>query len=206
MKEVLQDSALILVFILLSGLFVAAELALVSLREGQLRGLAGRGRRGKRVADLAAEPNRFLAAVQVGVTVAGFLSAAFGAATLGDKLKPRLVDRGLSEGAASAVAVIFVTLVISYVSIVLGELVPKRLALQRSEGIALVAAPFVDRMARLLRPVIWLLSKSTNGVVRLIGGGPNNRRGGVSEGKMRGPGRGHETPGGEGGRGVGGGL
>ena len=185
MKDVLRDSALILVFILLSGLFVAAELALISLREAQLRGLAGRGRRGKRVADLAAEPNRFLAAVQVGVTVAGFLSAAFGAATLGDKLKPRLVDRGLSEGAASAVAVIFVTLIISYVSIVLGELVPKRLALQRSEGIALLAAPFVDRMARLLRPVIWLLSKSTNGVVRLIGGDPNVGREEISEEELR---------------------
>ena len=142
MRDVLQDSALILVFILLSGLFVAAELALISLREAQLRGLAGarqawqaRRRPGR------AGPNRFLAAVQVGVTVAGFLSAAFGAATLGDKLKPRLVDHGLSDGAASAVAVIFVTLIISYVSLVLGELVPKRLALQRSEGISLVAAP-----------------------------------------------------------------
>jgi putative hemolysin len=185
MKDVLKDSALILVFILLSGLFVAAELALVSLREAQLRGLAGRGKRGKRVADLAAQPNRFLAAVQVGVTVAGFLSAAFGAATLGDKLKPRLVDRGLSDGAASAVAIIFVTLIISYVSIVLGELVPKRLALQRSEGIALFAAPFVDRMARLLRPVIWLLSRSTNGVVRLIGGDPNIGREEISEEELR---------------------
>src|SRR3954447_2391229 len=185
MKEVLQDSALILVFILLSGLFVAAELALVSLREGQLRGLAGRGRRGKRVADLAAEPNRFLAAVQVGVTVAGFLSAAFGAATLGDRLKPRLEAHGFSPGAASALAIIGVTLIISYVSIVLGELVPKRLALQRSEGIALVAAPFVDRMARLLRPVIWLLSKSTNGVVRLIGGDPSIGREEISEEELR---------------------
>src|SRR3954454_17784349 len=148
MKEILQDSALILVFILLSGLFVAAELALVSLREAQLRGLAGRGKRGKRVADLAAQPNRFLAAVQVGVTVAGFLAAAFGAATLGDKLKVRLAEHGLSEGAASAVAVVVVTLIISYVSIVLGELVPKRLALQRSQGIALVAALFDYRMPR----------------------------------------------------------
>ena len=101
------------------------------------------------------------------------------------KLKPRLEAHGLSPGAASALAIIGVTLVISYVSIVLGELVPKRLALQRTEGIALAAAPFVDRMARLLRPVIWLLSKSTNGVVRLIGGDPNIGREEISEEELR---------------------
>jgi putative hemolysin len=185
MKATLEDALLILVFILLSGLFVAAELALVSLREAQLRGLSVRGKRGKRVADLAAQPNRFLAAVQLGVTVAGFLSAAFGAATLGDRLKPHLVEHGVSTGAASALAIIIVTLAISYVSIVLGELVPKRLALQRSEGIALMVAPFVDRLARLLRPVIWLLSRSTNIVVRLVGGDPNIGREEISEEELR---------------------
>jgi putative hemolysin len=185
MKATFEDAGLILIFILLSGLFVAAELALVSLREAQLRGLAVRGKRGKRVADLAAQPNRFLAAVQVGVTVAGFLSAAFGAATLGDRLKPHLIAHGVSSGAASALAIIIVTLAISYVSIVLGELVPKRLALQRSEGIALMVAPFVDRLARLLRPVIWLLSRSTNIIVRLIGGDPNIGREEISEEELR---------------------
>ncbi|HTY70831.1 MAG TPA: hemolysin family protein [Actinomycetes bacterium] len=185
MSSTLRDAGLILLFILTSGLFVAAELALVSLREGQLRTLAARGKRGQRVADLAAEPNRFLAAVQIGVTVTGFLSAAFGAATLGKRLAPRLESWGLSSGAASALAIICVTLVISYVSIVLGELVPKRLALQRSEGIALVVAPFVDRMARLLRPVIWLLSRSTNGVVRLVGGDPDIGREEMSEEELR---------------------
>jgi len=184
-SSTLRDAGLILLFILTSGLFVAAELALVSLREGQLRTLAARGKRGQRVADLAAEPNRFLAAVQIGVTVTGFLSAAFGAATLGKRLAPRLESWGLSSGAASALAIICVTLVISYVSIVLGELVPKRLALQRSEGIALVVAPFVDRMARLLRPVIWLLSRSTNGVVRLVGGDPDIGREEMSEEELR---------------------
>jgi putative hemolysin len=185
MKATLEDAGLILVFILLSGLFVAAELALVSLRDAQLRGLATRGKRGKRVADLAAQPNRFLAAVQVGVTVAGFMSAAFGAATLGDRLKPHLVDHGVSVGAASVLAIILVTLVISYVSIVIGELVPKRLALQRSEGISLMVAPFVDRLARLLRPVIWLLSRSTNIVVRLVGGDPSVGREEISEEELR---------------------
>src|SRR4051794_7062708 len=110
MSASLRDAGLILVFILLSGMFVAAELALISLREAQLKGLSTRGRRGKRVADLAAQPNRFLAAVQIGVTVAGFLSAAFGAATLGDRLKPRLEAHGFSPGAASALAIIGVTL------------------------------------------------------------------------------------------------
>jgi putative hemolysin len=134
---VILNIALVLGFIVVGGVFAAAEIALVSLREGQIRALAQRGRRGAKVAELAEDPNRFLSAVQVGVTLAGFLSAAFGAATLAEELRPVLEGWGVGRGLARVIALVFVTAVISYVSIVLGELAAKRLALQHAEGFAL---------------------------------------------------------------------
>ncbi|MEU8247110.1 hemolysin family protein [Nonomuraea sp. NPDC048916] len=164
--------ALVLLFILVGGFFAGAEMAMVSLRESQVRKLAQHGRRGERVVKLARDPNRFLSAVQIGVTVATMLSAAFGADRLGMQLAPALERWGAPPAIADVLALVLVTLAISYVSLVLGELAPKRLARQRAEGFALVVAPFLDRIAALSRPIIWALSKSTDGVVRLLGGNP----------------------------------
>ncbi|GAA2130605.1 hemolysin family protein [Kitasatospora kazusensis] len=187
MNETLRDAALVLVFILLGGLFNIAEISLISLREGQIRALEAKGTRGAaRAAHLAADPNRFLAAVQVGVTCMGFLSAAFGADTLAGKLSPVFVRLGLSSGVSDAVALVGLTLVISYVSLVLGELTPKRIGLQRADAIAVLAAPVVDVMSVVLRPVIWLLGHSTNLMVRLFGGDPKAGRGTMSSEELRG--------------------
>jgi putative hemolysin len=177
--------ALVFVFILVGGLFSSTEMALVSLRESQIKALAARGRRGRRVASVASNPNRFLAALQIGVTLAGFLSAAFGAATLSDQFAPVLVSWGVPERISSLVALLSITLVISYFSLVLGELAPKRIALQRAEGLALIAAPIVDRFASLVSPVVWLLSKSTDFVVRLLGGDPKAGREQISNEELR---------------------
>ncbi len=185
MNGTLTSVLLVLGFLLVGAVFAAAEIALVSLREGQVRALSARGKRGERLARLAADPNRFLAAVQIGVTLAGFLSAAFGAATLADDLAPVLVGWGLDEGAAAAVALVAITLAVSYASLVLAELVPKRLALQRAEGVSLALAPGLDRIATLFRPVIWLLSHSTDLVVRLVGGDPDAAREQISEEELR---------------------
>ncbi|WP_380169662.1 hemolysin family protein [Jannaschia sp. R86511] len=187
------DAALVLVFILVGGLFAGSEIALVSLRDSQIEGLRRRGGRGERVARLAADPNRFLSAVQVGVTVTGFFSASFGAATLAPALAPGLVRLGLSEGAAQTTAFIGVTLLIACLSLVLGELAPKRLALQRAEGLSLLAAGPLDVIARILRPVIWLLSKATDVVVRLLGGDPNASREEIGEEELRSLVREHES-------------
>ena len=100
MSTVLLNIALILVFILIGGVFAAAEMALVSLRDSQIRQLANRGKRGRTVARLTENPNLFLSAVQIGVTLAGFLSAAFGGVTLSDDLAPVLQRLGLSERVA----------------------------------------------------------------------------------------------------------
>jgi len=176
---------LVLLFILVGGVFAGTEIALVSLRESQVARLERQSARGARVAAVARDPNRFLAAVQIGVTVAGFFSAAYGASTLAPDLAPVLEDAGLAPALAGTVALVALTLVIAYLSLVLGELVPKRIALQRAAGVALVVAPPLDRFATLMRPVIWLLSRSTDGVVRLVGGDPSARSEQMSEEELR---------------------
>ena len=193
MDSVWLNCLLILVFVIFGGFFAAAEIALVSLRDGQIKSLATRGRRGETVARVAANPNRFLSAVQIGVTLMGFLSAAFGGATLASELSPVLQDLGPSEPVADVLALVLITIAISYVSIVLGELAAKRLALQRAEGTALLLAPSVDRVASAARPVIWLLSVSTDAVVRLLGGDPTAQREQMSDEELRELVSSHET-------------
>jgi len=187
------NSGLILLFVILGGFFAAAEIGLVSLRDGQIRSLAQRGRRGQTVARVAADPNRFLSAVQIGVTLMGFLSAALGGATLARALSPVFVDWGLQPGLADVLALVLVTLVISYVSIVLGELVAKRLALQRAEGTALLLGPVIDKLATALRPIIWLLGRSTNVVLRMLGVDPGAQREQMSDEELRELVSSHET-------------
>jgi putative hemolysin len=185
MDNVWLNIGLIFVFVLVGGAFAGAEIAIVSLRESQVRSIAERGRRGRRLARLVAEPNRYLAALQVGVTLAGFLSAAFGATALSGPFAEWLVDRGMADGFATALALVVVTIGISYVSLVLGELAPKRLALQRAERIAQIVATPVDRVAMIFRPLIWLLSRSTDIVVRIFGGDPKASRESISSEELR---------------------
>ncbi len=185
MDGVLLSLALVLLFVLVGGYFSASELALVSLRDSQVERMAAASRRGKRVARLRADPNRFLAAVQIGVTLSGFFSAAYAGSTLTGPLGEVLIGWGLPPGLAGTIALVAVTAFISYLSLVLGELVPKRLAIQRSEAVSLFVAPMLDRVARISRPVIWLLSRSTNVVVRLLGLDPKGGGDEVTEEELR---------------------
>ncbi|KAA1422379.1 HlyC/CorC family transporter [Mumia zhuanghuii] len=186
MDGTLWNIALVLVFILLGGVFAAAEMALVSLRDSQLPEIATRGKRGATVARLASDPNRFLSAVQIGVTLSGFLSAAFGGATLASDLSPLLEDLGMSEALSSVTALILITIFISYLSIVFSELTAKRLAMQHAVTFSLALAPAVDAIARFATPVIWLLSVSTNFVVRMLGGDPSAAREEITDVELRG--------------------
>ena len=173
MGVLLGEIGLVALFILIGGCFNAAEISMISLRESQVRQLAANyGAKGRRLERLVADPNRFLAAVQIGVTVATMLSSAFGAATVSERVAAWLVTKGFDEGAAAPVALIGVTLIISFFSLVLGELTPKRLALQRREAIALFASAPLSLLARLFRPAVWLLGRSTDLMVRLLGGDP----------------------------------
>ncbi|MDN4172950.1 hemolysin family protein [Nocardioides sp. SOB77] len=176
---------LVVLFVLVGGVFAATEIALVSLRDSQVSRMERESARGARVAAIARDPNRFLAAVQIGVTVAGFFSAAYGGSTLAPDVAPYLVDLGLPEGAADTAALVSMTLLIAYLSLVLGELVPKRLALQRSAQLSLLVGPPLDRFATVMRPVIWLLSRSTDALVRLLGGDPSATNDELSEEELR---------------------
>jgi putative hemolysin len=177
------DVLLVLAFVLVGGVFAATEIALVSLRTAQVDKLEAQGGRGHAVASLARDPNRFLSAVQIGVTVAGFFSAAFGASTLAPSFAPAF--EALGAPAPGTVSLVVTTLVVSYLSLVLGELVPKRLALQRSVGVAKLFAPPLGRFATVMTPVIWLLSISTNLLVRLLGGNPDVTGDEVDEEELR---------------------
>ncbi|MDE8589210.1 hemolysin family protein [Arthrobacter sp. NQ4] len=175
----LVNIGLVLGFVLLGGVFAAAEMALVSLRESQVRGIEKSGDTGARTAALARNPNRFLSTVQIGVTLSGFFSAAYGASAIAPAVVPLLEALGLGA-AAGPVSFIGMTLLVAYLSLVLGELAPKRLALQRPVAFTKVLAPPLVGLARVMRPVIWLLSVSTDTVVRLLGGDPRAKREGIS--------------------------
>ena len=192
MDQIWINVLVVLFFVLLGGFFAAAELALVSLRENQVQRLAESSRRGRRLASLTADPNRFLAAVQVGVTLAGFVSAGFGAAQIAPELAQPLISAGLAEGVAQTLAFVVITVLIAYLSLVLGELVPKRIALQRVEKVALFAAAPIDFIARLFRPFIVALSFSTNVIVRIFGIDPTAGKESISEEELRDLVAGHE--------------
>jgi putative hemolysin len=160
-------------------------MALVSLREGQVRALSQRGKRGQRAARLASDPNRFFSAVQIGVTLATLVTGAYGADTLAGVLKSWLVRQHMTAGWAGPVAFLAVTICITFVSLILGELAPKRIGLQRAPRVALVAAPLLDRIATLARPVVWLLTECTNLVVAVLGGDPRVGRQAMTEQELR---------------------
>lgn len=185
MNPVVGNMLLILLFILVGGVFAAAEMALVSLRDTQIKQLATRGKRGQKVAQLVADPNLFLSAVQIGVTLSGFLGASFGGALLEEPLAGVLVGLGLPEGASGPLAIVLITIAISYFSIVIGELTAKRLAMQRAEAFAMTLGPLVSAIAVIAKPVIWFLGASTNVLVRVFGGDPRASREEVTDEELR---------------------
>jgi len=185
MSKVVLEIIIVLVIACAGGFFAASEMALVSLREGQVRALAKRGRRGQRAARLAQDPNRFFSAVQIGVTLATLITGAYGAETLAGALKSWLVRQHMQAAWAGPVSFIAVTIGITFVSLILGELAPKRIGLQRAPRVALFAAPLLDRIATLARPVVWLLTVTTNLVVAVLGGEPRVGRQAMTEAELR---------------------
>ena len=181
-----QTMAIVLLFTIVGGIFAAAETALITLRESQVKKLAASGRRGRRLEKLMLNPNRFLGAVQVGVTLAGFLSAGYGASRIVPVFAPNIVEWGLSESAAETVAFVLATLLIAYLSLVVGELTPKRLAIQHAERYSLLLVTLVDFIARITAPFIWLLSHSSDALLRILGGDPNAGKEQISGEELRG--------------------
>ena len=182
MAGVLPQLILVAVLIMLNAVFAGSELALVSLREGQLQRLEhGSGRRAL-LARLARQPNQFFATIQVGITLAGFLASAAAAVSLA---KPLTGPLGFLGGAAEGVAIVLVTLVLTYFTLVFGELAPKRIAMQRAERWGLAVVRPLAWLAAVARPVVWLLSRSTDLVVRIAGADPTLQRADVTEEELR---------------------
>ena len=174
--------ALIAVLVAVNALLSGTEIALISLREGQLRRLEEAGERGRLIANLVRDPNQFLATIQIGITLAGFLASAVAAIALAEPLVDPL---GFLGAAAEPVAVVFVTLVLTFITLVAGELAPKRVAMQRAERWATLAARPLSGLATIVRPVVALLSWSTDVVVRLLGGDPAVTQEAVTQEEVR---------------------
>ncbi|WP_372593796.1 hemolysin family protein [Actinotalea sp.] len=182
MDSVGYQLALLVVLIVLNAWFAGSEIALVSLRESKLRGLEGSGARGRTLARLARDPKRYLATIQIGITLAGFLAAATAAVSLAEPLVPLL---GFLGAAAEPVAILGVTVVLTFLMLVLGELAPKRIALQRAERWALAVARPLDVLSRLAHPAVWLLGGVTDALVRLVGLDPKEPRDEISPAELR---------------------
>ncbi len=163
---------IVAVLTLVNGLLAMSELAVVSSRPARLKVLAGEGRRGAAVAlKLQEDPGKFLSSVQIGITLVGVLSGAFSGATLGDRLGGALVGAGVDPAIAVPVGVGIVVIIITYLSLIIGELVPKQIALRDAEGVATRVAPLMAFIASVAAPVVWLLDVSGRLVLRLLGQG-----------------------------------
>ena len=176
---------LIFIFLVLGSIFSGTELALVSLRGSQIDQMEQEDARGARVAAIARDPNKFLSTVQSGVTLSGFLSASFGESSISPFIVPVVKSWGVPANIAAPLTTIVLTLIISYCSIVISEMVPKRIAMQRTEQIARAVVPAIDVFAKVCKPIIWLIGKNTNGIVRLLGFDPNETESEVSDEELR---------------------
>jgi putative hemolysin len=188
MNRYLGETLVILVLIALNGYFAAAEISLVSARRTALQTAAGKGSTGARAAlSLLDDPNRLLSTISVAITLVGFSAASLAAVTFEEPLRLWLVSLGfgLLSRIASGLAVFLVTLAVTYVTLVFGELAPKRLGLSRSERVAQAVAMPVTWLSVILSPVVWLLGVSTSVVSRLIGAGGAITRHAVSEEEIK---------------------
>lgn len=177
-----------IVLIALNAIFACAEIAVLSINELKLERMAQQGdKRARRLFALTREPARFLATIQVAITLSGFLGSAFAADNFSEPLVDWVISLGLNLPRATldTAAVVLITLILSYFTLVFGELVPKRVAMKRPEAIGLGISAPVYAVSRIFKPLVWLLSVSTNAVLRLLGIDPNEAEEQVSEEEIR---------------------
>ena len=171
---------------LANGYFSASELAVVSAKRAILEPEAEEGdRRSQAVLKLSADSGQFLATIQVAITLVGFASSAFASTSLSDPLGSWFMSLGMPEAIAQPLAPVIITLAVSYLSIVVGELVPKRIALADSEGVAKSVSGVIRTFMHVARPFVWLTSKSANGLSALLGIASADEREGVSEEEIK---------------------
>jgi putative hemolysin len=166
----LLELGIVAVLIVINGLLAMSELAVVSSRPARLAALVEKGVTGSRRAlALASDPGKFLSTVQIGITLVGVLSGAFSGATLGARLSAWLVTLGLSQGAADAVGVGAVVTLITYASLIVGELVPKQIALRDPEAVAVRVAPAMVMLSKISLPLVWILDRSGKALLWMLG-------------------------------------
>jgi len=181
----LLEILVVLLLTMFNGVLAMSELAIVSARPARLKVMAAEGSRGAQTAlELGAEPGRFLSSVQIGITLVGVLSGAFSGATLGTRLSAALMESGLSPALAQTLGVGGVVVLITYLSLIIGELVPKQIALRSPEGVAVRISPLILFISRIAAPIVWILDKSGNIVLRLLGQSGESERG-ISDEEIR---------------------
>ncbi len=165
-----------IVLIALNAIFACAEIAVLSINETKLERMADQGdKRAKRLWKLTREPAKFLATIQVAITLSGFLGSAFAADSFSEPLVDWILSLGVKIPAQTldTIAVVVITLILSYFTLVFGELVPKRVAMKKAEALGLGISGLVSGISSVFKPIVWFLSISTNGVLRLLGIDPN---------------------------------
>ena len=186
MSDIVQQLLLQLILILFNAFFAATEIAVISLNEKKVKARAEDGdKKAVKMLKMIEEPTRFLSTIQIGITLAGFLGSAFAADNFAERLSGFIVRTfdvpAAYSGAINTVAVIIITVILSFFTLVLGELVPKRVAMKHKEKLAEAVCGIISGLAVVLKPIIWLLIVSTNGVLRLFGIDPNEKEDPVSE-------------------------
>ena len=186
MSEIIKQLTLQLILILLNAFFAATEIAVISLNEKKVKAKAEDGdKTAVKMLKMIEEPTQFLSTIQIGITLAGFLASAFAADNFAERLSAFIANNfAVPEvylGVINDLSVVVITLILSFFTLVLGELVPKRVAMKHKERFAEMVCGTISALATILRPIIWLLTVSTNGVLRLMGIDPNEKDEPVSE-------------------------
>lgn len=185
---ILWHIVLQLILIMLNAVFACAEIAIITINDNKLAKLTASGdKRAIRLTKLTSQPGRFLATIQVGITLAGFLGSAFAADNFSTRLTNWLVGIGVEIPAATlnTISLIIITIILSYFTLVLGELVPKRIAMHKAEQLALAMSGLILGISKIFIPIVWLLTVSTNGLLRLLGEDPNAENQAVTEEEIR---------------------
>ena len=186
MSDIFQQLLLQIILILLNAFFAATEIAVISLNEKRIKARADDGdKKAVKMLKMIEEPTRFLSTIQIGITLAGFLGSAFAADNFAERLSGFIIKTfsipEIHAGLINTVAVIIITIILSFFTLVLGELVPKRIAMKHKEKLAEAVCGIISVLASVLKPIIWLLTVSTNGVLRLFGIDPHDKEEPVSE-------------------------
>ena len=177
-----------IVLIAINAIFACVEIAVVSVNDTKLEKMVSDGnKKAMRLQKLTSQPSRFLATIQVAITLSGFLGSAFAADNFSEPLVAWLVSIGtpIPEKTLDTIAVVLITLILSYVTLIFGELVPKRVAMQKTESIALGLSGMITAVSKIFAPLVWLLTVSTNGALRLLGIDPNQQEEQVTEEEIR---------------------